>query len=247
MKTSGIIKKSQYGKSFKGTRVSNVTFGSVDIDELYLLTHLLDMRDTDFSDADIEHVHFRYCDLRGANFDGTKFKDVYFHKCLFDTAIIDSGVTIKPFSKNGVRVNSLCVVIDFDNDNYIISFDSNCIKYPLETDGEELTGYKKIRVKDDVFSTYHFAVAKLRIPAYAERIVYINDKCRASCAQVVDIWGKKWEHYDTGESMIFRRDKCDYNVGHMVYADGFNDNVFIGCGQGIHFFLTENEAWNFRA
>ena len=39
--------------------------------------------------------------------------------------------------------------------------------------------------------------------------------------------------------------KCAYRVGEMVYPDSFNDNRWEECSNGIHFFMTEEEAKNY--
>ena len=238
MTFSGIVTVSQNGKSFKDVRVSNVTFDCSSRDDL------LDMRNTDFSGADMANVRFNHCDLRGVNFDGAKFKNVSFNRCMFDKKYVlgKSGTAeILPFCRNGIRVDYYRSII---NRSYYYTFDSADMYYPIETDGEELTGYKKVLVGDSV-SDIHYAIAKLRIPTYADRIVYEDDKCRASCAQVVDIYDENDIHYDCGRSMYYPTVACEYRPRHMVYADGFDDNPFEVCSHGIHFFLTEEEAWNY--
>lgn len=238
MTFSGRVNVSQNGKSFKDARVRNAMFygGAV--------YGWLDMRNTDFSGADMVNVVFNYCDLRGVNFDGAKFINVLFCRCMFDEVYISGkhgSVELAPFCKNGIRVDYSELVM---NSELYYTFNSGDMSYPVETDGEELYGYKKVCV-GELVSDLHCAIAKLRIPAYADRIVYKNDKCRASCAQVVDIYNCDG-HHDTGESMLYSRKNCEYRVGHMVYADSFDDNPFEVCSNGIHFFLTEDEARCYR-
>ena len=237
MTFSGVVTVSQYGRSFKNTRLSNVMF------DCSLRDDLLDMRNTDFSGADMANVRFNHCDLRGVNFDGTKFENVLFYGCMFDEKYIfgkPGSVELVPFYRNGIRIDYSESTI---NENHYYTFNSDEMSYPVETDGEELYGYKKVWV-GELVSDLHHGIAKLRIPAYAERIVYKDDKCRASCAQVVDIYDIRW-HYDVGHSIYYSRKACEYHVGHMVYADSFDDNSFEVCSNGIHFFLTEQEAWDY--
>lgn len=236
MTFSGIVNVPQRGRSFKDARVSNAIFKGESID------NLLDMRKTDFSGADMVNVRFNLCDLRGVNFDGAKFENVSFYACIFYEKYIPGRcgtVEIVPFYRNGIRVDYNESRIN--GDSYYM-FNSDEMYYPIETDGEELYGYKKVLTRN---CGPHYAIAKLRIPAYAERIVYKDNKCRASCAQVVDIYDEYGVRYYTGTSIYYRTTKCKYNLGHMVYADDFNDNPFEICSNGIHFFLTEQEAWDY--
>ena len=171
-----VVKESQHGKSFKNAKICNTSFEVNTPDSEY---DFLDLSGVDFTGAELENVNFGYCDLRGAKFDNTKFINVDFYKCLFDTVSVPGDLRIAQFYKNGIRVYWCWTYVI--NCGYIGTFNSADMYYPIETDGEELTGYKKVIV-GDLVSNLHYAIAKLRIPAYADRIVYRDDKCRASCA-----------------------------------------------------------------
>lgn len=242
MVTGVTVRESQHGKSFKNAKLCNISFVWDIQANQFESNNLLDLSGVDFTGAELENVKFRYCDLRGAKFDNTKFVNVEFYKCAFDTVIASDGLNIVQFYKNGIRVYWCWDYVA--NYGYVGTFDSDDMYYPIETDGEELTGYKKVLVGDSV-SDIHYAIAKLRIPAYADRIVYKDDKCRASCAQVVDIYDENDIHYDCGRSMYYPTVACEYRPRHMVYADSFDDNPFEVCSHGIHFFLTEEEAWDY--
>lgn len=229
-----VVKESQNSKSFKDARLYDISFGCYITKNLF---KFLDMRNTDFTGAELNNVNFNYCDLRGAKFDGAKFNNVTFYYCLFDVVKTKDFLEIAQFFKDGIRTNWYYMLRE---EGYAGSFCSEDMSYPVETDGEELTGYKKVWLKYG-----RYGIAKLRIPVYADRIVYRNDKCRASCAQVVDIYDESGRQYDVGTSMSFGKGDFKYNLGHMVYADGFDDDPFEVCSHGIHFFLTEQEAWDY--
>ena len=61
----------------------------------------------------------------------------------------------------------------------------------------------------------------------------------------MDIYDENDIHYDGGSSMYYPKVRCEYSPKHMVYADSFDDNPFEVCSNGIHFFLTEEEAWEY--
>lgn len=242
MVTGVTVRESQHGKSFKDAKLCNISFVYDIQDNQFEFNNLLDLSGVDFTGAELVNVHFRYCDLRGAKFDNTKFVNVEFYRCAFDIVMVPGDLRIVPFYKNGIRAYWCWDYVA--SCGYVGTLSSDDMYYPIETDGEELTGYKKVLV-GDLVSDIHYAIAKLRIPVYADRIVYEDDKCRASCAQVVDIYDENDIHYDCGSSMYYQTVKCEYRPKHMIYADSFNDNPFEVCSNGIHFFLTEEEAWDY--
>jgi hypothetical protein len=85
-------------------------------------------------------------------------------------------------------------------------------------------GYKKLRNE---------VVAHVRIPAKAKRCSAPGSrKCRAEYVKVIS--GAGIASYDQGTR---------YSPGEIVRADKWdNDNWFIECTHGIHFFLTRAEA-----
>lgn len=194
----------------------------------------------DFTGAELCDMKFYQCDFRGVKFTGIKLERVYFIECLFDTIKIFSGTWLLPFVEEGVRAwyetkkmydGYFCVTIRPKN-----------IYFPVETDGTELIGYKKIYVPTLKRNTYIIAIAKLCIPAYADRIVYSGGKCRASCAQVLEIIGLDKKRYEGGVSAYYNNPQAIYRVGYMVYADSFDTDPFDICSHGIHFFLSRQEA-----
>ena len=90
-------------------------------------------------------------------------------------------------------------------------------------------GWKKC--KNDV-------IVKLLIPADAKRSSATTRKCRASKAIVLEVVGAK-------EAVSTYDDKFVYQVGKEVVPDGFDDNRWNECSNGIHFFLSKAEAENY--
>ena len=89
--------------------------------------------------------------------------------------------------------------------------------------GGRLVVYKKVASK----------IVRLEIPAKAKRTACpTGRKCRAEYAKVVDIEG--------GESVETKG--LRYTKGDTVYPDSYNDDIRVECTNGIHFFLTREEA-----
>lgn len=222
-------------ESFKGQRIVGKVYKNKDFSG------------ADFSGAELVNVTFRKCDFRGADFRGLKLEGTKFEDCLFD--IIDLGkfwniILLAEFYRAGIRAE---YVTQYGTNSYFKYFTvfHEDIFCPMDTDGENLICYKKIHVKKGYSLCYSNAVAKLEIPAYADRVVYKGDKCRASCAQVLDIYDLQGEHYSSAYSIYYTSGGFIYKVGHTVYSDLFNDDPMEVCTHGIHFFLTEYEAWEY--
>ena len=84
-------------------------------------------------------------------------------------------------------------------------------------------------------------IAKLEIPMKAKRVNFIaSRKCRAEYAKVLQI------EKLTGEKIKSYRGKYKedffYTVGKIVRPDKFDDSPMNECSNGIHFFLTKEEA-----
>ncbi len=79
-------------------------------------------------------------------------------------------------------------------------------------------------------------IARLVIPHDAQRLnAYGSRKCRASKVFVHEIFG--------GESGLDKHTgKTLYEVGKEVLPDSFNDDRQVECSNGIHFFMTREEA-----
>jgi len=86
---------------------------------------------------------------------------------------------------------------------------------------------------------------KLEIPAKAKRHNYIaSRKCRAEFVKVLEIWDgkKKIQEFQN----CTHNQKITYKIGELVYPDKYDPDPLVECSNGIHFFLTKQEAkdWN---
>ena len=85
----------------------------------------------------------------------------------------------------------------------------------------------------------HGALVKLSIPADARRSNATGRKCRCDKAVVLGITKDGKE----AESAISNHDESFvYRVGDTVVPDSFDENRWEECSNGIHFFITKEEA-----
>ena len=88
-------------------------------------------------------------------------------------------------------------------------------------------------------------IAELRIPADAKRTSsLVGRKCRAERVEVVGIIDPSTgQQVGTGSS---RHDATPYVVGQTVTPDSYDDDIRVECTHGIHFFITRQEAVDYR-
>jgi hypothetical protein len=93
----------------------------------------------------------------------------------------------------------------------------------------QFTGWKKC--KDG-------ALVRLMVGRNARRSNAAGRKCRAEYVKVMEVIG--------AEIGISQHDnKTEYGVGKIVRCDKWNEDRWVECGGGIHFFLTRVEAENY--
>ena len=84
-------------------------------------------------------------------------------------------------------------------------------------------------------------IVELEILENSKRSSATTRKCRCDKARVISI-----ENIETGEKVIevsSNRDKnFTYKVGKVVSVDDFNEDRWVECTTGIHFFMTKHEA-----
>ena len=99
-------------------------------------------------------------------------------------------------------------------------------------------GWKKARWKDDE------VIVMLEIPDDAKRLSATGRKCRCDKAKVIAIesivgltaYREAHSTYDTSFT---------YKVGETVSVDNFDENRWVECSTGIHFFINRQEAVNY--
>lgn len=203
-----------------------------DINLRGVLFHDLDLRDVDFRGCDLSCTIFCDCKLDcamffGANLAGTVFVNVLYENSWFMYEHVDKFGRLcgKEFrSQSGEWSEIYTVVVP-----------------PMEIKG----GFVGYKVLSDPSNFCGILIAKLWIPEDAKRVVFERCKCRASKVRVEEIRhldrsGKVGTCVNFGYSPI-SDNIMRYVVGCIVEADSF-DESYQECSNGIHFFLTEEEA-----
>lgn len=167
--------------------------------------------------ANLMCANLSFADLFHADFEGAKVKGTIFNKSRLD------GVT------NFYRLIDLAEIrID----------DKTLNKYfPLVCPSEgAFIGWKKVN------NNY---IVKLQIPEDAKRSSAFERKCRCNKATVLAI--ETEDGKDSGVTSINSLFYSDfiYEIGKTVEIKNFCEDRKIECAEGIHFFITRDEAVNF--
>ncbi len=83
-------------------------------------------------------------------------------------------------------------------------------------------------------------IVKLLIPAKAKRSHAFGRKCRASFVKVLAIWDGEKAVKEAATDI--HGPKTTYRVGRIVKPNGWCDDWREECNQGIHFYITKEEA-----
>ena len=78
-------------------------------------------------------------------------------------------------------------------------------------------------------------IVKLAIPADAKRSTATTRKCRAEFVRVLEV-------FDAAVGISQHDCKTEYRKGETVRCDKWEENRWIECAGGIHFFITRAEA-----
>lgn len=189
------------------------------------------------------HMSFRDVTINmGSSITSSMFKGCYinvkFHDkyvCVYDISIYYSDIYKSDFSMlsnyGSIKIDKITSV----RDTRSVFIRNLCPE-------GEFIGYKQVEYEDGLDT--HSLLATLLIPFDAKRVASINGKCRCDKAKVLLL--ETFEGLSVnnlvGTSMYTFADKVKYATGEWVYADKFDDNPLVECSNGIHFFMTKEEA-----
>ena len=206
----------------------------------------------DLHDADLRNADLRYAVLTQANLTGADFREANLYAANLYLANL-KGANLRGANLNGVNLSGVDLSgVDLTGANIeCCDFDGACLDNTIMPDFPmvcpetgSFIGYKKLFYTNE----YHFErefIVKLEIPEDAKRSSATTNKCRCSKAKVLEIRDAESNEKISEITSIFRN-LCTYKVGEMVYPDSFDECRWYECSNGIHFFMTEEEALNYN-
>ena len=88
-------------------------------------------------------------------------------------------------------------------------------------------------------------IAKLKILEDSKRSRAAGDKCRCDKCLVLEFQNVDGSISDEKTYTSHTYAVCTYTVGEVVRADKWNDNRWVECSHGIHFFIDRQSAVNY--
>lgn len=249
-----IIKiKSKFRFDFTGCIFDMCTFEDVELPCL-LLTGLSQIKTIN---CKIDHLYIQMPDRSQYNHRNHNVSENAL-KLLSDIITSSLLAVANDIDFTGVQYKEFEIIDVFGNrcrDTTKLLFDHNAIKInkpiSLPEIGQGFTGYKVVYCIDPETNDIGHMIAKLDIPSYTKRISTYSTKCRSEEAIVLDFINLTFhlsddefeakKHQLVGESPLSIW-KCDYVIGNLVTANGFDEDETITCGHGIHFFTTLEDA-----
>jgi uncharacterized protein YjbI with pentapeptide repeats len=186
-----------------------------------------DLRYADLSSANLRYADLRYADLSSANL---RYADLSSANLRYaDLRYAD--LRYADLSSANLRYADLRYAdlssADLRYADLIKVYSQNTIL----PEGE-LIVWKKIQ---------NNCIAKLLIPKEAKRVNAIGSrKCRFEFAKVIDIRDDKG-HSKKSEAGYYNKNLI-YTIGELVYPDSFDPSPLVECSNGIHAFITREEA-----
>ena len=208
--------------------------------------------DINFFDMDIFDVSFYQCyfincyfykaKINKASLISTTFQDCWIEKSNLNEVYFSRGAilqtTIEETSLNDCKLSDVVLrpaVVD-KVETLRTKFIS-CPGYSSTVPGGKITAYKKLQ--DEI-------IVKLTIPETARRVGRAGEKCRADKAIVESFYNCDGTEIPMTCGFSSWDESFRYEKGKVVVPSGFDENRWKTCGQGIHFFLTFEEARNYE-
>ena len=184
-----------------------------------------DLRSADLRSADLHNANLRSANLFNADLRGADLRGANLQYANLRSANLRNANLLNADLRGANLLNT-----DLSGTKNVPYFPMVC---PEEGD---FIGWKKAKGNKDK------VIVKLRIPFDAKRSSATTRKCRCSKAEVIAIYnldGTVAEettcHSDYDKNFI-------YEVGKTVEVTDFNENRWCECSQGIHFFISMQEA-----
>lgn len=223
-----IVERYKTSKNFRGLDLSNVKFcGNW---HMYL-----NLSGFSFSCMDLSKTLFAQCDLRDSNFIDANIVGTVFDHCKLSYNTVERNIYELKIPLL-LYDNQCRGKYSYNEDEFTIY---DIVKYKYTYD-KDLIGYKSVKGEQN-----ELLIAELLIPKYTNRMVFENSKCRCSVAKVLGIYYCDGKTYTGKAKPIIAPGGYIYKVGEMVYPDSYDDFIFEECSNGIHFFLTKEEAIQF--
>jgi hypothetical protein len=179
-----------------------------------------DLSGADLSGANLSGAYLRGANLSGANLSGANLSGAYLIGADLRGANL-SGAYLYGANLSGADLSEI------KNSSLPLA------QQRITPQEGAFVGWKKLRGG---------VIAKLVIPHDAGRVNAVGSrKCRASKVHVHEMYNQDGSIFD-GVGIGSHDGKTKYETGKETLPDSFNDSITEECTNGIHFFITKEEA-----
>ena len=190
-----------------------------------------DLRDADLRDADLRGAYLQGAYLQGANLQGANLRGANLRGAYLQGAYLQrsnlrganlrgadlQGAYLQGADLQGADLQRADLQGAYLRGAYLPHFQ-------IVPEAGAFVGFKKLD---------NGVICMVEIPAEAKRTSsLVGRKCRAEFVKVLEGNGKSL----TADNPI------EYAVGKITRADSFDDDIRVECTNGIHFFITRQEA-----
>jgi uncharacterized protein YjbI with pentapeptide repeats len=189
-----------------------------------------DLSNADLRDADLRDADLRDADLRDADLSNADLRDADLIGANLSNADLRGANLIGADLRGANLIGANLIGADLRGADLR---DAKGITMTCPSDGAFI-GWKK------AVSRNGFAIVKLQILDDAKRSSATGRKCRCDKAKVLAIYNQDNKEIDEAHSD--RDVSFIYRPGEIVVPDSFDDNRWNECSNGIHFFITRQEA-----
>lgn len=170
--------------------------------------------------SNLAYANLREADLRGAN-----LSDAYLNRSNLSNANLISA--------------NLCRADLSEADTTDVKYNESTAFFALVCPKEgDFIAWKKIIDYDNDEEM----IVKLRVPSEAKRSSATTRKCRCEYAEVLELQNLDGTPYKDDKVVNDNYVETIYKVGEIVRPDSWDDNRWNECSNGIHFFMTRDEA-----
>ena len=178
-----------------------------------------------FQSASLDGANLRNANLQGTNLQWAKLRNADLRGADFRGAIL-MGADLRGADLRGADLRGADLGAAILPENWLI----------VPRVGQSFTAFKKVAGG---------VVFELLIPGSAQRTSsLIGRKCRANEALVVGV--AHGVANDTGIYESLHDSRFTYEIGKMASEPSFDPDIRVECAAGIHFFMTKEEAIDYR-
>ena len=171
--------------------------------------------------ANLSFANLFFTDLSRVDLSGAILKGAFFYRSVLTSCKFKDNRDLQNAIFKDVDLSKIC---------------PNVFPLPMACpDTGAFIGWKKCRDRCG-----NPVIVKLLIPEDAKRSSAASRKCRCNKAIVLDIEGADIAYSKYDVDFV-------YKIGETIQVDNFEENRFIECAPGIHFFINKQEAMDYNS